>query len=143
MTTIRTHRILKIALLIDAAASLALIVPQLAFRQPLAELLALPPALLTGTAWFLILYAPFLAVLAMRKSLWQPLVWLVIIGNLGWSMASFGLLMSDQLAPSALGIAYVALQAVAVLGISALEYAGLKASQGALEAGGGMATSRA
>ncbi len=129
MTIIRTHRLLKIALLMDAASAAFLIIPQLAFGQPLAQLLALPPALLQNSAWFLLVYGPLLAVLGLSRTLWQPLVWMVILGNVAWSLSSFALLMSDLIAPSALGIGYVALQALAVLGLAGLEYAGLKASQ--------------
>ena len=129
MTIIRTHRLLKIALLLDAGASAFLVIPQLAFGQPLAQLLALPPGLLQNSAWFLLFYAPMLAVLGLSRTLWQPLVWLVILGNIAWSLASVALLMSDLVAPSVFGTAYVALQALAVLGLAGLEFAGLRASQ--------------
>jgi hypothetical protein len=51
-------------------------------------------------------------------------VWLVIIGNLGWTAQSFALL--GQLAPTPLGTAFVSVQALAVLGLAGLEYMGLR-----------------
>jgi hypothetical protein len=51
-------------------------------------------------------------------------VWLVIVGNLGWTAESLALL--GQQSPTPLGTAFVAAQAIAVLGLAALEYAGLR-----------------
>ncbi len=57
----------------------------------------------------------------------QPLVRLVILGNLAWAMACIALAaLSSAITP--LGIAYLGLQAVAVVVFAALQGAGLERS---------------
>jgi len=55
----------------------------------------------------------------------------VVIGNLGWAVACVGLLASGIVSPNVLSVAFVIVQAVAVLVFAAMEYSGLRASQSA------------
>ncbi len=48
----------------------------------------------------------------------------MILGNLGWTAESFATIAQHQ--PTPLGTAFVAAQALAVLGLAALEYVGLR-----------------
>ncbi|MFZ6707940.1 hypothetical protein [Undibacterium sp. TC9W] len=54
-----------------------------------------------------------------------PLVWIVILGNLGWVIASI-LTMEVWFEPSILGFVLVSVQALVVLAFSVLEYRGLR-----------------
>jgi hypothetical protein len=70
--------------------------------------------------------AAFIAWLAARPAPPRALVCVVIIGNLGWTAESFAVIGQSQPAITALGTAFVSAQALAVLGLAALEYIGLR-----------------
>lgn len=86
----------------------------------LSGLLALPQNLLSYAGWLLIPIAIFMAVLARQAAPWAAGVWLVILGNAGWVVASIAFLFVTN--PNALGVAFVALQAlvVAILAVAEL-----------------------
>jgi uncharacterized membrane protein len=52
----------------------------------------------------------------------------VIVGNIGWAIGCVVLLAAGLVAPSGLGIAFVVIQALAVLVFAGLEFAGLRTS---------------
>jgi hypothetical protein len=60
---------------------------------------------------------------------WSVIIGIVVIGNIGWAIACIGLLISDIVSPNGFGVAFVIVQAIAVLVFAAMEYSGLKASQ--------------
>jgi hypothetical protein len=93
---------------------------------PLSGLFGLGERLLLGAGLLLLPLAAFIAWLASRPTPPAPLVWLVIVGNLAWTAESFLLISTESGRITALGTAFVAAQAAAVLGISLLEYAGLR-----------------
>ncbi|HYG48730.1 MAG TPA: hypothetical protein VD846_12425 [Allosphingosinicella sp.] len=93
---------------------------------PLSTLLGLGEGLLFGAGALLLPLAAFIAWLASRPSPPSPLVWLVIAGNVAWSVESFLLISAEGARITALGTVFVAGQALAVLAITALEYAGLR-----------------
>jgi len=90
----------------------------------LASLLGLPTMLLTEAGLFLLPYAAFVGWMGTRDRLPEMLVWLVIIGNAAWALASIGVLI--WLAPTALGYAFVIGQALVVGLFAELQYIGLK-----------------
>jgi hypothetical protein len=90
----------------------------------LAPLFGLPEPLLRFAGLALLPLAAFIGWLASRPSPPRPLVWVVILGNLGWTAESFITLGQSQ--ATALGTAFVSAQAVAVLGLALLEYAGIR-----------------
>jgi hypothetical protein len=128
MKTIRPSPLLKFALVIDAVVTGAVAVLQLSLPQFLADLLVLPRMLLLGTGAFLVAYTVLLVILANSKSVWRAIIELVIVGNVGWAIGCVVLLIAGFVVPSGLGIAFVAVQAVAVLVFAGLEFAGLKSS---------------
>ena len=93
---------------------------------PLSGLFGLGERLLFGAGLLLLPLAAFIAWLASRPLPPAPLVWLVIVGNLAWTAESFLLISTESGRITALGTAFVAAQGIAVLGLSLLEYAGLR-----------------
>jgi len=90
----------------------------------LAPLFGLPEGLVRGAGLALLPLAAFIFWLATRQNPPRLLVWVVIIGNLGWTAESFLTLGHSQ--ATALGTAFVAAQAVVVLGLACLEYLGVR-----------------
>lgn len=95
------------------------------FLEPL---LGLPATLLQNAGLALLPVAGFIAYVATRPQLSRRLVWLVIAGNAIWVADSIVLLMSGWVAPTALGQAFIVVQAVAVAVFAELEYFGIRKS---------------
>src|SRR5688500_7005943 len=93
---------------------------------PISGLFGLGERLLFGAGLLLLPLAVFIAWLASRPSPAASLVWIVIVGNLAWSVESFLLISTAGGRITALGTAFVAGQALAVLGLALLEYVGLR-----------------
>ncbi len=100
----------------------------------LAPLLNLPEALLRETGLFLIAYTALVGWLGTRSSMPAALVWIVIVGNAAWTLASTVLLFSGAVTPNLFGEAAVAMQAIAVGVIAELQFLGLRRSHGAFAA---------
>lgn len=129
MRTVYPSPLLKTALVADAIVSGGVAVLQLVAASWLSELLMLPRTLLVETGGFLVAYTILLIVLARSTRVWSAIVGIVVLGNVGWAAGCVGLLATDALAPSGLGVAFVLVQALAVLVFAVLEYMGLKASE--------------
>lgn len=115
---------LRRILALDAASCVVMGLAMGLAAAPLASLFGLPDDLLRAAGLLLLPLAAFIGWLASRAAPPPLLVWIVIVGNLAWTAQSFALL--GQYAPSPLGTAFVAAQAVAVLGLAGLEYVGLR-----------------
>ena len=128
MRSIRPSAFLKTVLIADAAASGAVAVLQLVAANWLSQRSMLPHALLVGTGAFLVIYAAMLTWLARRTTVWSAVVGTVVLGNVAWAVACVALVLGQASTLSGLGVAFVAVHAVAVLLFAALEYSGLRAS---------------
>jgi hypothetical protein len=117
---------LRFALLADAVASGATGVLAFAGAGILAELLGLPTALLRYAGLSLFPYVAIVAYVGTRATISRPAVWAIIAYNTLWAIDSIVLLASGQVSPTALGYAFVIVQAVAVAGLGALQYVGLR-----------------
>jgi hypothetical protein len=126
MSIFASPRFLRNVLFADAASCLATGALQLGFTSQLAQLLNLPAMLLTGTGAFLLVYAATVAFVASRDPLPRPLVWMFVIGNLGWAVACVALLASGWLQPTGLGMAWVLAQAACVAVLAELQWTGLR-----------------
>jgi hypothetical protein len=84
-----------------------------------APLTGLPKPLLFWAGVVLFPVAALMAFLSRRQAAPAGLVWLVILGNAGWVLASIAVLFLT--APTALGVAFVVAQAVAVAILTVLE----------------------
>lgn len=133
MHTITPSPLLKTALLADAVVSGAVAFIQLAATDWLSGFLHLPRTLLFETGVFLVLYTALLVVLARSARVPSALVTAIVMGNVGWAVGCAGLLLVGGSSPSAMGVAFVIVQAVGVLVFAALEYRGLASSHRAPE----------
>jgi hypothetical protein len=131
MRTVVPSKLLRAALIADAIASGALALLQIAAAAPLAEWLQLPHDLVAESGAFLVAYTALLIVLAASGRVWPALIVLIVAGNVGWAIGCAALPAGGFVAPNALGVAYLAVQAVAVLVFAALQYFGLKSSSAA------------
>ncbi len=126
MSTANSSSFLRNILLLDAATS-AVTGALTTFGAGLvAQITALPPALLTYAGASLFPIALFMAVVATRATIHVPAVWLIILGNVAWTVASVALLVGGFVAPTAFGVVFLLGQAAAVAGLSALEYVGVQ-----------------
>ena len=112
----------------DAATCAAMGVAMTAGGLPLGKLTGLPPALLMIAVLVLLAVAAVMAWLARRESAPAPMVWLVLGGNAGWVVASFALLASGWVQPTLAGELFIIAQALGVVGLTALEYLGVRRS---------------
>jgi hypothetical protein len=128
MSSIQPSRLLKTALVLDAAGTAAIALVQLFAGTWIAKLTGLPDVLLFESGIFLAGYAALLLVLARRASLWSALPWSIVLGNVGWAVGCAQLLSTGLGSLTALGVMFVLIHAVAVLGFAALEFAGLRRS---------------
>lgn len=127
---IRPSGLLRFACYADAAGSGAVGLLTLFGGAALAGPLGLPAGLLQGAGLVCLAWAGVMAWLGGRESLPLWGAWGVIGLNLVWVADSLLLLASGWVAPSGLGTAFVLAQAAAVLGFSALQWAGLRRSAG-------------
>lgn len=117
---------LRRALLADAAASGMTAALMIVGAEIAAAPLGLPEALLRGAGFVLLPYVAFVLLVATRERIAHGAVWTVIAANAAWTAASFVLLAGGWVAPTALGIMFVAGQAIAVAALGALQYAVLR-----------------
>jgi len=114
--------LLRNTLLIDAATCFATGVLLSVASAALSSLLGLPAALLFYAGVSLVPIAGFMLWAALRPLI--PVVWVVIVGNAAWVLASIAVLFGFS--PTGLGYAFVIVQAAAVALLAELEYAGLR-----------------
>lgn len=117
---------LRRVLLVDAVAGAGMGALLIAAAAPLSTLLGLPVALLQGASAILLPFAVFLAWLALRVEQPRALVWLVIAVNVVWVIESVALLLLGWVHPTALGHAFVLMQAAFVAVLAELEFIGLR-----------------
>jgi hypothetical protein len=125
MSLMSSH-FLRNVLRADALSCIACGLLQVVFTDPMMEWLSLPRTLVAYSGDFLLAYGVLVAFLSTRTPVPQPLVWLLIAGNLAWAAACVVLLFGGSVRPSALGMAYVAAQALTVIVLAELQYVGLR-----------------
>jgi hypothetical protein len=128
MSLFASPKFLRNVLLADSASCFATGSLQVLFASALADLLRLPEPLLLGTGWFLLAYAAVACVVATRDPVPRALVWLFVAGNFAWAAACIALLAATPLSPTNLGVAWVIAQAVTVVVLAELQWAGLRAA---------------
>ncbi|PXX37857.1 hypothetical protein [Undibacterium pigrum] len=119
---------LRTILALDALTGLAMGLLLVAAAGLLSGLLGLPRDFLFMAGASLFPVAALVGFTSRAGSDKKPpafLVWVVILGNLGWVIASI-LTMEVWFEPTVLGFVFVSVQAVVVLAFSVLEYRGLR-----------------
>ena len=112
-----TNKLLRPVMLFDAATCLAMGTLLTAAAGPIAGLTDLPVALLREAG--IVLFPFALLVLWATRQGGTPVRFVAGL-NLAWVAASFAAIALTQ--PNALGIAFVAIQALAVAGIATLQF---------------------
>jgi hypothetical protein len=115
---------LRRVLVADAAVSAAAGVLMAPAAGPLGGLLGLPATVLGAAGLALLPYAAYLLWLAKQASVPRTAVWVPIVLNVVWAVDCA--LVGYVMAPSALGIGFLAAQALAVLLFAELEFIGLR-----------------
>jgi biotin transporter BioY len=119
-------RLLRLALRVDAVASGALGVLGLAGAPLLTDVLGAQSVIFRATGAFLVGYAAALVVIAARPRIPRPAAWTVVIGNTAWVLGSVLAVVAGRASLTALGVAFVLAQAVAVAVFADLQWMGLR-----------------
>lgn len=117
---------LRRVLLVDAVSCAGMGALLLAAAAPLSGVLGLPVALLQGAAAILLPFAAFVAWLARRAAMPRAAVWAVVAINALWVVESVAVLFVGWTHPTALGVAFVLMQAAFVAVLAELEAIGLR-----------------
>lgn len=125
MNAVFPSPLLRAGLTLDAVGSGAMALLQLLLSSALVAWLQLPQPLLLGTGLFMLGYAALTAWMARAPRLPVALVRLVVFGNVGWAVAAATLVLAGAVAPSPLGVGFVAVHALSVLAFAALQGPGL------------------
>lgn len=88
----------------------------------LAEPLGLSTAFMQPVGLFLLVYAAGLVLLALRPTLPRAAVWALVGFNALWAIESLAILALGWVQPTSLGVAFIAVQAVAALIVADLQY---------------------
>jgi hypothetical protein len=121
-----TGGLLRFALTLDGVATGANGVLYVAGAPLLDDWLGLPAEMLMAVGAFLIAYAALVLRLATRPAMPRVAVVAVIAANVLWVVDSLIALALDWFTPTTVGQVLIAVQAVLVAGLAALQYVGLK-----------------
>jgi hypothetical protein len=124
-----SRNFLRYVLWADAISCLACGALQLVLGDPLSQFFSLPAGLLSDTGVFLLAYGAAVAALAIPARVPGAIVWLLIVGNVGWGVAAVGILVAGDVHPTLLGKAYIVVQALTVLILAELQYSAVRRSK--------------
>jgi hypothetical protein len=117
---------LRYALLADAIASGATGALLIVGAGLLDGLLGLPVAVMRVAGMLLIPYVAFVVYVGTREHISRTAAQTVIALNIVWTVCSICLLLTDYVAPKALGTAFVIAQAAVVAVFAELQFIGLR-----------------
>ena len=118
--------LLRLVLKLDAAACGALGVASLAGAPVLDDLLGVPVVPLASVGVFLAAWAVVLWAISSRPRVSKTAAWVVIVFNLAWTVDSAVVLAAGWFPLTAVGVAFVLVQAAAVAIIAAAQFYALK-----------------
>lgn len=116
--------VLRRALWVDALASSASAVPMIVAAPWLASLTGLSASLLWPVGLAMLPYIAYLVWLLTRRAVPAAAVWVPIVLNVLWALDCAWLATVAQ--PTALGLAFIAAQATAVLVFAGWQWVGLR-----------------
>jgi ABC-type xylose transport system permease subunit len=129
-TTMHSNPTLQNILLLDAATCVAAGALMAFGSKFVAGLTGIPAPLLTWAGLLLFPVAALMIFAGLQAVPSRPIVWLIVLGNIGWVVASLGLFAF--IAPNALGYVFILAQAGAVAILALLEHSALQRSGAAL-----------
>lgn len=121
---------LKRVLVLDAASCLSMGLLLTLGADTLAPMFGIDRQIVGGGGLALIPIGLFILWLGTRQAAAPAFVYLVIAGNVAWTVESF-VLIANADGITALGIAFVGVQAAAVAGLSLLEWIGVRRDRAA------------
>ena len=124
-------KFLRRVLIADAAACAAMGLGLFVGAVRLDDVLGLPVPLLRGCGLALLPFAALLAAAA-RPQPSATVVRGIVAANFAWSAASVALLLTDLVAPTAIGVTFVLVQAAAGVAAAEAELLGLKRTRVAI-----------
>jgi hypothetical protein len=126
MSPIQSNNTLQNVLLLDAATCVAAGALMAFGSSFVAGLTAIPAPLLYWAGLILFPCAALMAFAGLQASPPRPIVWLIVLGNIGWVIASVAVLAF--IAPNALGYIFILAQAAVVAVLALLEHSALQRS---------------
>src|SRR5262245_13259737 len=120
--------LLRLALLADAAVSGATGLAMMVGAGYVDALLGVPAALLRYAGLSLLPFAALVVFVATRERVSRPAAGAIVAYNALWAVDSFALTISGWIAPTALGYAFIAFQAIVVAAFAGLQYIALRKS---------------
>lgn len=120
----------------DASTGLLLGALHLLLTALLAEWLGLPSGLLVASGVLLLGYAALATRIARAHTMPRGSLWVLIVANFGWALASLALLLGNAVAPTFLGQAYLVVHVVSVAVIAELQWMGCAACLHGLQPSG-------
>ncbi|MCB1554739.1 MAG: hypothetical protein KDJ14_13105 [Xanthomonadales bacterium] len=128
MHSITLLPLLRLALRLDGAVSSLAGVLTLALSEWMATELGAPPNAVVALGVFMLAYGLSLLLLARTQAASPILLWGIVIGNALWAAASVALAFSSLIAPTTPGLVVLIGQAVAVFGLTEMQFIGLRRS---------------
>ena len=119
-------RFLRAVVWFDASTGVLLGVLHLLLTAPLAEWLGLPAGLLQVTGAMLLGYAALATSIARSEPMPRGWLWVLIVGNFAWALASLALLLGPAAAPTLPGQAYLLVHVVSVALLAELQWMGVR-----------------
>lgn len=128
MHTITLLPLLRLALRLDGAVSGLAGALTLALSGWMASMLGAQDVAVIAVGVFMLAYGLSLLLLAQARSAPAVLMWGIVIGNGLWVAGSVALAFSSLIAPTMLGLVVLIGQAVAVFGLTEMQFIGLRRS---------------
>lgn len=130
MSPIQSNNTLQNVLLLDAATCIAAGALMAFGSNLVAGLTAIPAPLLYWAGLILFPCAALMIYAGLQAAPSRPIVWLIVLGNIGWVIASLGIFAF--IAPNALGTIFILAQAAVVAVLALLEHNALQRSDVAM-----------
>jgi hypothetical protein len=130
MSPFQSRNALQKVLLLDAATCVGAGARMAVGSNFVAGLTGIPAPLLYWAGLILFPIAALMAYAGLQASPPRPIVWLIVLGNIGWVAASLGVFAF--IAPNALGAIFILTQAAAVAVLALLEHGALQRSGAAM-----------
>lgn len=124
--TVADDRFLRLALRLDAVATLGSGALLALGGGLLADLTGIPAAVSRGVGAFLVVYAVAVGVLSFRPTINRAAAWTVVAVNTVWVIDSVVALVAGFWQPTAMGVGLIVFMAAAVAVFAELQYLGLR-----------------